>query len=212
MRRWIVTRPGKLEYKVLFIRILDAERLFSLGSDLLSLFNRPISTRRVIDSLTEQNRHEEESKHIIQEMRDKADQAVSGLAVQDRKKDRIYQDAAQIPRNDPRRTCDKMRSGKEYSTDCSQRPERKMLHALSHKERAEFDLLPEHCNRLIEQQQRKLIQTRHIDPPEYMIDIGAAKHRLAQKHLCRSQNKHEKDQWNHARLLQVRKESLKTKT
>ena len=114
--------------------------------------------------LPEQDRHKEESDHIIQKMRNKADQAVAGPAVQDRKKDRVDKESAKIPRNDPRRTCGIVRRGKECSPGNSHRPERKALHALPHEERAEFDLFTEHGDDLTEQQQRKLTLTLSLSP------------------------------------------------
>ncbi len=51
----------------------------------------------VYDNLSEQNRNEKESDHIVEKMRYKADQTVSGFAVQDRKKNRIDKDAAKVP-------------------------------------------------------------------------------------------------------------------
>ena len=116
-------------------------------------------------------------------MRNEADQAVAGFAIQNRKKDRVDKDSAKVPRNDPRRACGIVRRGKEHGAYKRHRPERKALHALPHKKRAEFDLFSENRNDLIEQQQGKLIKTGHIYPSQHMVYIGAAEHRLAQKHL-----------------------------
>ena len=126
--------------------------------------------------LPKHNRHKEESDYIIEEMRNEADQAVAGLAIQDCKKDRINKNPAKVPRNDPHAACGIMRCGKKNSPGNSCWPERKELRALPHKECAIFDLFTENRSGLIKQQQRELINSGHIYPPQYMVYVGTAKH------------------------------------
>ena len=54
----------------------------------------------VYDNLSEQNRNEKESDHIVEKMRYEADQTVSGPAVQYRKKYRVCKYPRKIPRSD----------------------------------------------------------------------------------------------------------------
>ncbi len=116
-------------------------------------------------------------------MRNEADQAVAGPAVQDRKNNRIDQDKAKVPCNDPRWPRGIMRRSKEHRPGGSHRPEGKVPHALPHKKAAEFDLFTQNGNGLVEQQQRQLIKAGHIDPPQHMIYIGTAEHHPAQQYL-----------------------------
>ena len=68
------------------------------------------------------DRYQEKAKHVADKMRNKTDQAVSGLAIQNRKKDRVDKDSGKVPRNDPGRACGIVRCGKDYSPGNSHRP------------------------------------------------------------------------------------------
>ena len=59
----------------------------------IQIVARQLGTSLCNDS-GKKERHKEKAKHVADKMRNKADQAVAGLAIQNRKKDRIDKDTA----------------------------------------------------------------------------------------------------------------------